>query len=158
MMVIAFDSNLLIYALNVSAPERASARRFFAGLETGDEEVVVCELVLMEVYAALRSPAIFPSPCDGPTAAELLRPFRHHPRWRRVDYPGSSDIADEWWRRAGTPGFARRHVNDARLALTLRHHGVTRFATRNVRDFPSFGFDEVWNPLVSEGQPSRGAP
>jgi predicted nucleic acid-binding protein len=37
---------------------------------------------------------------------------------------------------------------DARLALTLRHHGVTEFATSNVKDFEGFGFNRVWNPLV----------
>ena len=36
---------------------------------------------------------------------------------------------------------------DARLALTLRHHGVTEFATRNEAHFTHFGFTRVWNPL-----------
>ena len=37
---------------------------------------------------------------------------------------------------------------DARLALTLRHHGVTEFATANLKDFEGFGFAKVWNPLL----------
>lgn len=39
----------------------------------------------------------------------------------------------------------------ARLALTLRHHGVTEFVTANVKDFEGFGFTRVWNPLASAG-------
>lgn len=31
--------------------------------------------------------------------------------------------------------------------ITLRHHEVTHLATVNVRDFQSFGFEKVWNPL-----------
>jgi predicted nucleic acid-binding protein len=42
---------------------------------------------------------------------------------------------------------ARRHIFDARLALTLLEHGVKEFATRNTRDFESFGFLHVFDPL-----------
>lgn len=45
-----------------------------------------------------------------------------------------------------TRGF--RDIIDTRFALTLRHHGVTRFATANVKHFQGFGSTEVWNPLL----------
>lgn len=32
-------------------------------------------------------------------------------------------------------------------ALTVRHHGVTEFATTNVKDFKGFRFVRVWNPI-----------
>src|ERR1019366_6805389 len=38
-------------------------------------------------------------------------------------------------------------VSDAQLALTLRHHGLTEFATRNETHFTGFGFTRLWNPL-----------
>lgn len=145
--MIAFDSNLLIYALNASAPEQAKARSFFDQLEDLEDEIVVCELVLVETYSAIRSPAIFHHPCTAQQATALLQPFRQHPRWRLVDYPGVPEVSNAWWQKASDPAFARRHVFDTRLALTLRHHGVTRFATRNVKDFQTFGFEEVWDPL-----------
>jgi hypothetical protein len=50
---------------------------------------------------------------------------------------------------AAAPQFARRRIYDTRLALTLRHHGVSDFATANVKDFEGFGFSRVWNPLGS---------
>jgi len=40
--------------------------------------------------------------------------------------------------------FAFRRIIDLRLALTLRHHGVTEFATANEKDFQSVGFNRVW--------------
>jgi hypothetical protein len=49
------------------------------------------------------------------------------------------------WAAATTAGF--RQLIDARLAFTLRYHGVTHFATANKRHFAEFGFDNVWNPL-----------
>jgi hypothetical protein len=56
-------------------------------------------------------------------------------------------MMDEVWRLASQPGIGRRVVFDARLAFTLRHHGVTEFATRNHSHFAGFGFSRVWNPL-----------
>ncbi len=55
------------------------------------------------------------------------------------------------WAMAGTPGIARRRLCDARLARTLRHHGVDEFATRNVNDFGGFGFSRVWDPTTPHG-------
>jgi uncharacterized protein len=49
---------------------------------------------------------------------------------------------------AGQQGFASRRIFEARLAIALRSHGVTDFATANVKDFAGFGFAKVWNPLV----------
>ena len=58
-------------------------------------------------------------------------------------------LAEPLWRAAASPQFPRRRIYDARLALTLRHHGVTEFATANVKDFEGFGFTRVWNPLAA---------
>lgn len=55
---------------------------------------------------------------------------------------------DEVWRQAASGQFAFRQIIDLRLALTLRHHGVTEFATANGKDFQGVGFSRVWNPLA----------
>jgi uncharacterized protein len=78
----------------------------------------------------------------------LVQTFRQHPTWRLIDYPGAnSTVMEEVWRMAAQPNIGRRVVFDARLALTLRHHGVTEFATRNDNHFTSFGFTRVFNPV-----------
>lgn len=51
------------------------------------------------------------------------------------------------WKFAARQGFAMRRIIDARLALTLRLHGVVEFAASNVKDFKGFGFPRLWNPL-----------
>ena len=67
-----------------------------------------------------------------------------------MDYPGpEARLAELLWRAAATPQFPRRRIYDTRLALTLRHHGVTEFATANVKDFQDLGFTRVWNPLTT---------
>jgi toxin-antitoxin system PIN domain toxin len=145
--MISCDTNILFAALEMSRPGHAVARRF---LEAQGEspDFALCELSLLELYVLLRNPATARRPLDATRAARLIQSLRANPRWDLLDYPGpESGIMDEIWRMAATLGFARRRVFDARLALTLRHHGVTEFATANVKDFQDFGFERVWNPF-----------
>jgi toxin-antitoxin system PIN domain toxin len=146
--MISFDTNLLLYSLNKDCAEYEPARAFFAALPGSSNSVVICELELLELYVLLRNPAVLKVPLGSSEAVSLVQTFRRHPTWRLIDYPGEgSAIMDEVWRLAAEPGIARRAVFDARLALTLRHHGVTEFATRNTSDFTRFGFSRIWNPL-----------
>ncbi len=146
--MLSVDTNLLVYALNRACPEHAAARGFLSELVDADD-VAICELVLLELYVLLRNPAVFPSPCSAPKAVARIRTLRSHPRWRVVDYPGHvPELMDELWRHAGERGFARRRVFDLRLALALRHHGVTRLATANPGHFAGLGIEEVFDPLA----------
>jgi len=146
--MISFDTNLLLYSLNRDCVEYGDARAFFASLPTAPGTVAICELVLVEVYVLLRNPAVFRNPLDAPDAAALIQTFRHHPTWHLIDYPGEVALMEEVWRLAAQPEVGRRVIFDARLALTLRHHGTTEFATRNEAHFAGFGFNRVWNPLA----------
>ena len=69
-----------------------------------------------------------------------------HPRWRLVE---NASVMEEVWQHASGAGFPRRRIIDARLALTLLHHGVTELATANTKDFGAFGFERVWNPMLA---------
>ena len=140
----AFDTNILFPALEPSHPAHQAARDFLRQL--GDKTVGLCELVLTETYVLVRNPAVCTRPLDGSAAAALMCHLRRNPRWRLLDYPGG--LMDDVWEAAGQPGVARRRVFDARLAIALRHHGVTDFATANGKDFAGFGFAKVWNPLT----------
>jgi len=46
-----------------------------------------------------------------------------------------------------SPDCGSREIFDARLALTLLHHGVTEFATRNTPHFERYGFERMVNPI-----------
>lgn len=146
--MISFDTNLLLYSLNRDCPEYHPSCAFFDSLPAAPTAVAICELVLIELYVLLRNPAVLKNPLDAPDAASLVQNFRRHPTWRLIDYPGdASAVMHEVWRFAAQPNIGRRAVFDARLALTLRHHGVTEFASRNGAHFANFGFTRVWNPL-----------
>ena len=146
--MISFDTNLLLYSLNKDCPEYDNARLFFASLPATPGTVAVCELVLIELYVLFRNPLVLNQPLDPAEAASLIQTFRQHPTWVLVDYPGElSNVMDELWHLVAQPNIARRKIFDVRLALTLRYHGITEFATRNEAHFEGFGFSRVWNPL-----------
>ncbi len=145
-MRIGIDTNILIYARVASAPWHSQAVAFLEGLSK-DSSVVIAELVLVELYMALRNPAILSPPLDAKEAAFECQLFRSHPHWGLVEH---AEVMDSVWSDASVIGLARRRIIDIRLARTLQAHGVTNFATANTRDFQNMGFARVWNPLEKD--------
>jgi toxin-antitoxin system PIN domain toxin len=142
----SFDTNIVFPAL-ASDVEGHTAARAFMNRYGSDARVVLCELMLLEVYTLLRNPKVGRRPLSAPRAVTAIQALRAHPVWRVVDYDAA--IAEPLWALAGSEDFPYPRSYDARLALTLRHHGVTEFATRNVKDFQGFGFARVWDPLAA---------
>lgn len=141
--MISIDTNILLFALNADCREHPFAREFLEQCRARDD-VVIAELMLVELYILLRNAAVLGKPMSAPAAASSCQIFRTHPRWALVE---SAPVMSEVWKRAARPHVARRGVFDARLALTLRHHGVEELATDNVKDFDGFGFAKVWSPI-----------
>ena len=100
----------------------------------------------MELYCLLRNPTVCRTPLSAPVAASVIARFRSNSHWLIVDVVSDSRIMKEVWARAAVAGFRYGRLFDVRLAFTLRHHGVTEFATRNTKDFQGLGFDRVWDP------------
>jgi toxin-antitoxin system PIN domain toxin len=142
--VISVDTNILLYSLNADCAEHGQARAFLETCATR-KDMAIAELVLVELYVLLRNPAVVRRPLEASDAASLCQAFRHHPYWAVVE---TATVMDRVWDAAARPGVARRHIFDARLALTLLENGVSEFATRNTRDFEDFGFARVFDPLA----------
>ncbi len=144
-MILSADTNLFLYAANPQSPFHVPARRFFEERAAGTERFLLCGLVLVEIYMQLRNPALFRSPKSPADAAVFCEILRSNPKWEFGDYEPLVATPLWQWAKTTTAGF--RHIIDARLAYTLRHHGVTHFATANEKHFADFGFERVWNPL-----------
>ena len=143
--MISFDTNIAVHAANEKSENRDAARAFLSELG-GRRDVVVCEYLLVELYLKLRKAKVFATPLSAQDAAARCQNLRRNPKWRLVE---SAPVMNEVWKLAGTQFFAIRRIVDVRFALTLRHFGVTEFATTNVKDFEGLGFDRVWNPLLA---------
>lgn len=142
--MIGIDTNILIYARVATAPLHAKAVAFVEQL-TAEPGVAMAELVFVELYMALRNPAILLPPLDATSAAAECQHFRSHPYWALAE---NAEAMSAVWQDAAATGFARRRIIDVRLARTLLAHGVTDIVTVNERDFQGLGFARVWNPLV----------
>lgn len=138
------DSNLFVYAADPNSPRYSSSRRFFESTRNLPGGFALCELVLVEIYMLLRNPSIFTKPYSAKQAVDYCQALRRHPTWEIIDY--EPEISTALWKWASQTRTGFRHIIDARIAFTLRHHGVTDFATANLRDFQNFGFRRVWNP------------
>lgn len=130
-----------------ASPFHVPVRRFLEGASRS-EDFAIPDFVLVELYTLLRNPAVLERPLDADAAVSVIAAYRRHPRWGLPGFAAAS-VPIHWRLRAlaAAPQFGRRRIHDARLALDLRAHGVTMFATANVRDFRGFGFRRVWNPL-----------
>jgi len=141
--MISADTNLFVYAADPDSPDHQAARRF---LESCGDGFVISQLILVELYMLLRNPAVFKNPYSAQEAAGYCLALAKSPRWRCVDYDPL--VAKKLWQWAKHTSRGHRGIIDARIGLTLRHHGVTHFATANVKDFEGLGFEKVWNPLA----------
>jgi len=139
------DTNLFLYASNPSSPFHAAAKSFFDEVTAQKIPFAICELVLMEVYMGLRNPSVSPRPLSAIRAADYCEQLRTVHSWHWIDSHPS--IREEVWNRARRNDQGFRRIIDNRVGLTLRFHGVTHFATANMKHFSDFGFTRVWNPV-----------
>jgi len=144
--MLSADTNIFVHAADPDSPLHSRARNFFQSLDQKNEEFVLCELVLIELYMLLRNPSVFANPYTAVEAAGYCRSLKQNPSWRCIDY--DSEVSKRLWTYAAETKAGYRHIIDARMAFTLKHHGVDRFATVNQKDFKDFGFRQVWNPLA----------
>ena len=142
--MLSVDTNILLYSLNRDCPEYPAASEFIHGLAPR-KDVLLCDLVLVELYLLLRNPLVVKKPFSAREAADVCMVWRSNPNWRMVE---SAPIMEKVWQIASRANFPRRRIIDARLAYTLLHHGVKELATRNTKDFSGFGFQQVFDPLT----------
>ena len=144
--MISCDTNILFPACDTTAPDHDAARTFL-NEHAERSDFCLCEQVLVELYCLLRNPTVCRRPLSAAKAVQVIQGFRSNPNWAVVDVVLDSGIMEHTWAHAAKPNFAYRNIFDARLAATLKHHGVSEFATRNQKDFRVFGFSRVWDPL-----------
>ena len=142
--MISIDTNILLYAQNIDCAEHQAAYQFVLDCSHRDD-LVICELVLVELYVLLRNPSVLKQPLPSEQAVEICCLYRQNPKWRLVE---NAPVMESVWEIAGEPAFSRRKIFDVRLALTLQHHGVTDLATANTKDFQNLGLRRIWNPIL----------
>lgn len=142
----SLDTNILLYAINRDCAEHEPCRALVATALDRPNDWVIADQVWFELYRLLRHPRVLHRPLDAQTAAKTVQWYREQSGWQPCAWsPSQMPRLHAQW---ANPDFPARRTFDAVLALTLRANGVTRFYTRNVRDFTGAGFAEVVDPVV----------
>ena len=146
MLVSSFDANLLVYGHNEAAPEHGPVKIFLEKLLTASsEQIVIVHQTLFELFSVLSSPAVFARPLPALQAWGTCRFYLTHPSIQIVAYePAVLPIVENLLTERPQRG---KRFFDVVFAATLKYQGVTRLYTRNVKDFRSYSFLEIINPL-----------
>ena len=142
----SLDANLLYFATNSRAPGHAKALRLVERIASEPGDWILADQVLFEYYRLIRNPAVLAHPLSASAAASRLAFFRERLGCLHCAY--DPKFFGELLDCLQAPAFAAARTFDAVLAVTLKSHGVTTFYTRNVRDFRSFGWFSVIDPLA----------
>ncbi len=141
----SLDTNILLYASNTSCPEHEAARVVVDQLLANPTEWMIADQVLLELYRAVRNPKVLARPRSSGEAARLIHFYREEAGCAHIGY---EDGVWKWiFPMLEKTSFPPARTFDAQLAATLRHHGVTRFYTRNTKDFMGYGLKDVINPV-----------
>ncbi len=143
-LVLSLDTNILFCAMIQNCKDHSRALSFLQ-THLNNPDLVITELILVELYVLLRNDSLTGIKTTPAQATGWIQQLRNNPFWTLIE---NAPVMEDLWKMTSKPLFARRRIFDLRAGLTLRHHGVTQFATANVKDFQGLGFEKVWNPLI----------
>jgi len=147
--VFVVDTNVLLYAANVDAPEHGPCR---ARLETWRRQPTAWHLTWGIVYEFVRvstHPRVFPRPWSLQEAWGFVRALLASPGLRVLIHgPRHAEIASGL--ASERPWLAGNLVFHAQTVALMREHGIRRIWTRDA-DFHRFPDLEVLDPLAPGG-------
>jgi toxin-antitoxin system PIN domain toxin len=146
--VFVVDTNVLVYAADVRAPEHARCR---ALLERWRAQPGAWYLTWGNCYEFLRvvtHPRVWRHPWTSQAAGEFLAVLRQSPGLSMLT-PTDRHAAVLAAVIAEVPMIAGNLWHDAETAVLMREHGIRRICTRDT-DFARFPFVEIVDPLTAE--------
>jgi predicted nucleic acid-binding protein len=141
----SLDTNILIYAINSGCEEHARAKPVYEAMLADAHHWIISDQVLFELYRGLRNGKILERPLSHQQALSQIEFLREDSGVLHCAYETNfwklliKDFADSEQKSA--------HIFDTVLAVTLMQNGVDTFYTRNRKDFQSFDFKTLVNPI-----------
>ncbi len=138
------DANLLLYAVNRSAPQHDRAREWLAATLSGPARVGLPWQSLGAFLRIATSPRVLAAPLDGPAAARVVRAWLQEPTvW--IPGPGARH-ASLLLDLVARYGVTSNLVPDAMLAALALEHGLTVCSSDS--DFARFSEVRWENPVA----------
>lgn len=134
------DTNVLLYAVNLDAPQQAAAQTWLAEGFDSTVGVALTWVALLGFIRIATRPGIFATPLEVETALKVVDRWISHPGARIVQ-PGERH-ASLLGRLLVGAGAAGNLTNDAHLAALAIEHGATLGSfDRDYRRFAGLQFD-----------------
>ncbi|TSD99298.1 PIN domain-containing protein [Skermania sp. ID1734] len=137
------DTNVLVYASNVDAPEFAIASDVVASVLRGPQLTTIFWPVVVTYLRIITHPAILPAPLSAAKAQANVDALMAAPSVRVV---GEGERFWECYRSVG--GGRGNDVPDAVIAALMHEHGVGTILTRD-RDFRKYPGITVRDPFAT---------
>lgn len=146
MIVIAVDTNLLVYAHREDSDWHAAAKACLVELANSGNVWAIAWSSLHEFVAVVTHPRIYNPPTPQATAFETIAAWRESPTLRLLhEGPGYLKKLERICVEAKVAGGK---IHDARIAAICLNHGVAELWTAD-RDFSLFPRLRTRNPLIS---------
>ncbi len=141
----SLDTNILLYSINTDCSEHTICRQLVDKALREKDSWIVADQVWFELYRLLRNPVVLQNPLTASQAAKTIDWYREKSGWLKCAWEPDmmKSLKLQWEEKT----FTARRSFDAILAVTIKAHGVTDFYTRNTKDFESYNFFNVINPL-----------
>lgn len=124
--MICLDTNIIVSALVKSDPNHETVLQWLE--KRTDAPLATTQTTVAETLRLLTHPKVFPKPAKIGSAVKALQGL--------IEYYSVLVLneADDWWLHLEEiaqkiPAFKGNDVFDARIALAMRYHGITKIAT-----------------------------
>ena len=142
------DTNVLVYAADVRAPEHARCRALLERWRTQAGAWYPTWGNCYEFLRVVTHPRVLRQPWSGQAAGEFLTALQQSPSLSML-VPTDRHAAVLAEVMSAVPMIAGNLWHDAETAVLMREHGIRRICTRDT-DFARFPFVEIVDPLTDE--------
>lgn len=143
--MLVVDTNVLVYAANVSAPEHIACRRVLEDLRARPTAWYLTWGICFEFLRVVTHHRVFDRPWTAPEAWAFIDALRQSPGLRMLTPDGSFHaVVDELVQ--SIPSLSGNLFHDAETVALMRTHGISRILTRDT-DFHRFPGVQVLDPL-----------
>lgn len=139
------DTNLLLYAHDLTAPDHRAARQWWERALSGSEPVGVPWIAIVAFVRLMTHPSLSRNPMSVEQACGCVVDWLAQPVCRVL--PGGGSTADRFFELLRHAGAGGNLTTDALIAAVSEEHGGTIHS--NDRDFDRFDGVRWRNPLAA---------